>query len=371
ISTINYEFLGSSSSGVVYGTSEKNNILSVYGSILNATHPGVNGSGGLFNITYNGTLTLRYTTAIYANGTVVHTYYNDSDDDDDDDDDGDGGGGGSGGGGGVGTPLPDEFDVFPDTMKITIRQDEIKRETIIITNNLDTTLNISDINPGRLERFVAGITPESILLLPRESAKVSIDFFAREDETPDTYIGRITVKGGRTTETINTIIEVQEKEPLFDVTVNLNKESYTPGEPVIATIGVTNFGDLTDIDVLLRTELKTFDGKTLAFEEGSYAIENYQLQVVNKLTIPRNTQIGEYIFYARATYEEQGIRATGSKLFAVEDPSFSPLFDTGNFFILILLPIVTLVIVIVAIIIFVNLRKKQPIQTNIQPAINS
>jgi len=59
-----------------YGYNERGTITSVYGSRLDNAAAGVDGSGNLFNITYTGTLTLRYALFVYTNDTREYVYYN-------------------------------------------------------------------------------------------------------------------------------------------------------------------------------------------------------------------------------------------------------------------------------------------------------
>ncbi|MBU0466746.1 MAG: hypothetical protein KJ718_01125 [Nanoarchaeota archaeon] len=350
-------FLGPTSEAT-YGYNEKNNVLSVYGSRLDSTRTGVSGSGELFNVTFSDSVSLRYTLEIYANESEIYTYYNTSAVPTP----GDNTGGGSGGGGGG---QANEFDISPNMIRIILKQGETKRETVTLTNKLTTPIEISSISGSDdLNKFIAGYLPDPpITLLPGESTNLDIDFFARENETPETYIGKITIKGGGTTKTINTIIEIQEKEPLFDVTVNLEKNQYSPGETTIATIQIENFGDLKNIDVLLHYALKDFEGNILTFQEGSYAIENYKLQVIGKLKVPIDTKVGDYIFYAKATYPRQGISAaTGSQVFTVGDFGLSPVFGPGNTFLLILILIILIAIVVVTIILYLGSRKKKQLE---------
>jgi len=59
-----------------YGYNTRGSITSVYGSRLDNSATGVTGNGNLFNITYTGTLTLRYALFVYANDSREYVYYN-------------------------------------------------------------------------------------------------------------------------------------------------------------------------------------------------------------------------------------------------------------------------------------------------------
>ncbi|MBU1103717.1 MAG: hypothetical protein KJ600_04140, partial [Nanoarchaeota archaeon] len=346
-------FLGSQDAGeATYSYNEKNNIVSVYGSRLDSTQTGVSSSGELFNITYDGTVSLRYTLEISSDGTETYTYYNTtpvtvvvtS------------GGGGGGGGGGAATP--NQFSISPNILKVTLNQGETKRETVTIKNNLNSKLTIESAESGDLKKFIAGFTPDfPIPILSEESLELDIDFFSRQDEVPETYVGQIAVTGGSTTKTINTIIEIQEKKPLFDVTLNLDKDQYSPEENVIAAIGIENYGDLKDIDLLVFYALKDFNGNTLASKEESYAIENYKLEFVGKLKLPKGTENGDYVFYVKATYPQKGTTATASQIFTVGDFGFSPVLGQSSIFLAVIIALAVIAVIVVTIILFFNTRK--------------
>lgn len=59
-----------------YGYNTRGSITSVYGSRLDNSAQGVTGNGNLFNITYTGTLTLRYALFVYVNDSREYVYYN-------------------------------------------------------------------------------------------------------------------------------------------------------------------------------------------------------------------------------------------------------------------------------------------------------
>lgn len=53
-----------------YGYTTRDNLLSVYGSQTNSTRPGVSGDGDLFEITYDGEISLNSITIVYSNGST-------------------------------------------------------------------------------------------------------------------------------------------------------------------------------------------------------------------------------------------------------------------------------------------------------------
>ena len=189
---------------------------------------------------------------------------------------------------------------------------------------------------------------------------MNIDFFARKDIRPDVYTGEIKIKTPESTETLPTIFQVVGEEPLFDVITALDRDEYAPGEVAMATVDIQNFGDKKNIDVIVHYAIKNFAGEELVFEEGSYAIENYKLQLVGKLRVPRDAQLGDkLIFYVKVTYPQQDISSSASSVFTVIEPRFSPLGGAANIFLLILIPLAVIAIIIVTIVIIFNV-KNQP-----------
>lgn len=346
VSAQQYNILGSTSQAT-YGTNSKNGVFSVYGSILNSTSPGVNVSGNIFNVTHSGDLSLRYTLEVYKDGTETYTYYNISASPTTDT--GTSGGGGSGGGGGAG-----QFTVSPSLLKVMVTQGETVTETVSITNKLNSVLEVSPSADENLRDFVV-FDETSITLLPGETKSMEVHFFAKTDEVPEVYTGAITFESSGTTKAVSTIVEVKEKKPLFDVTVDLDKTEYSPGDNVIAIIQLENFGELRNIDVLLYYALKDFEGNVLMFKEESYAIENYKLQIVGKLKIPEDAEPNDYIFYAKTSYGN--VIATGSQVFSVDNVGFSPT-GIGKTFLYILVPLVAIIILVVTLILYLKTRKK-------------
>lgn len=349
-----YNFLGPTPNNATYGSSTTGGFLSVYGSRLDSSQTGVSGSGNLFNVTYTGgSLTLRYTLEIYGNGTEIYTYYNNSDEPEvvivDS-------GGPSGGGSGKATPLLNQpsnsFDITPDLIKVTLAQGETSSNSFTITNRLNSNLNISSIEAtGDITKFIASISHENLVLLPGESVRVNIDFFARVNDLSEAYTGQIIIRDSNgESKILNVIVEINEDSPLFDVVVDLEKDQYLPGELVISVMEIENFGELRDIDVLLYYSIQDFEGNTIVFKEESYAIENYKLQLVGRLELPEDTEPGQYVYYARAKYGE--VLATGSQAFTVSDVSFSP--DSTMYFVV---GIIIIAILVVTLVLYFALRK--------------
>jgi len=232
------------------------------------------------------------------------------------------GGGPSGGGAAVTIP---NFEIDKNLIKILIKQGETQRETIEIKNNMATSINISLDADENLKEFML-ISEESFSLSQKESKNVFIDFFTKEDEIPQVIIGRIIVKNEKTgeKETINVIIEIKERKPLFDMIVDVLTKEVTPQSNVKAEIRILNLGDLNNMDISIYSAIKDFDGNVLSFKKEDIAI-NKELEITRKLRVPRGTAYGTYIFYSEAYYGN--INASSTDTFeVVEKKAIKPYF---------------------------------------------
>jgi len=232
------------------------------------------------------------------------------------------GGAVAGGGGGGGTSLAKKtyFKLDRDLIKVLIKQGESKRETISITNTGNTVLDMN-IEPKLIERFMV-ISEESFSLDPGEIKLINIDIFAKEDEVPDAYTGKIIIDGDGITKVINVIIEVKERKPLFDVKVDIIEQKLGPGGYVKANIKIINMGDLKPIDILFYYAIKNFDGSILSYKEESLAIDE-ELNIMRTLKIPEDILSDYYVFYSKVSYEDYSkvpyeyIKAVGSDVFEI------------------------------------------------------
>lgn len=202
------------------------------------------------------------------------------------------------GGGGGSTSGIYNFSVDKDLIKIKIKQGEHFREEIVLENFGDS-LNVK-LEYENIGGFIIA-SEENFFIKKSETKKINLDFFAGENEIPDVYAGRIILSGGGIKKTINVIFEVGEKNPLFDVIVNIKKKEIYPGSKLAVSIKLLNMGDLKNIDVLLYYAIKDYEGNTVSYREESLAIKN-ELDLTRKIEFPSDGELGDYIFYAEARY---------------------------------------------------------------------
>jgi hypothetical protein len=239
------------------------------------------------------------------------------------------------GGGGGGIPLG--FTLDKDYIKVSLNQGEGRREIINLTNIGENTLNFT-IKPELIEKFVI-VSEDSFSLKSGESKILNIDFFAKENEIPDAYLGRIIIKGNDFTKSINVIIEVKEKKPLFDVSAHVAPKEVVEGGEVKADIKIINVGDLKNIDVLLYYAVKDFGGHILSFREETVNIKD-ELSINRKLRIPRDVPFGTYVFYLKASYGN--ISASSTDTFMVIEK-----IKIFNFILLIIIALLSILIYLI------------------------
>lgn len=213
------------------------------------------------------------------------------------------------GGGGVG--IISNFIVDKDLIKVLIKQGGSQREIIRINNIGNIALNITI--ESSLDKFMV-ISEESFSLSAGESKEIFIDIFAKEEEIPDAYTGKITIKGGNIEKIINVIIEVKERRPLFDVSLEVLSKELKQGGNVKADFHISNLGDLKNIDISLYYSIEDFEGNIITFKEESISIDE-QLDITRKLRLPKEIPLGNYAFHLKVSYDN--ITASGTDVFEV------------------------------------------------------
>ena len=257
------------------------------------------------------------------------------------------GGGGGGGGAGAITPTP-MFTLSPNILKAFLRQGEIVTQSFTIKNNGVTpiTVNITIGDLGDLGDLVR-LSDNLATLNPGETRTITVDFIARDDTTPDLYMGRIHFESGGVLQYISVALEIETKNPLLDVAVNipLQYQEVSPGDELLAQITLYNLG-ATFGDVSLEYIMRDSNGNTILNQTDSIAIQT-QTSFVKNFKIPSDAPFGEYMLYVRADYS--GKIASASTEFGIVSVS------TREKIYIIL--IISLVVVIAGFIGFIIIRR--------------
>ena len=226
--------------------------------------------------------------------------------------------GGGGGGGLVGVTSKRDFTISKDTLKVVLKQGQTKEETIDVKNTGDVSIDVITYLQA-LKQFIFSPTLDEIkiILNPDEEQMISLTFRAEEDQKPDIYTGKITLKSGSIEKIINTIIEVESAKPLFDVDVEVLPEykSVAPGEEIIIEVSTFNVRGFGRVDVNLEYSIRDFNGNIIVKEEETVAVET-QAKFVRELSIPSDLKQGTYIAAVKVTFEDSV--GTSSDVFEVK-----------------------------------------------------
>lgn len=265
-----------------------------------------------------------------------------------------GSGGGGGGGGGGGTSIT-AFDLEKNLMEVSLIQGETKTEKIKIKNVGSSKITIN-IEPFDLENFVL-IEENNLTLNPGETKEVEIHFFALQDTLPNVYFGKIVFSSGTFKESVVAVIQLKQKQSLFDVNVGIlpNYKTTSPGKKISSLIDLTNIGLRgTAVDVSLSLYL-TDDEKNKISEvsEEVLAVKD-NLTITRKIQVPNSLKVGTYFLIADLRYNN--ITASSYDSFNVEAAKSSNIF-----LILALIILILILSVIIIKVVYVQERKKKKI----------
>jgi hypothetical protein len=193
------------------------------------------------------------------------------------------------------------FDVAPDPLVIDVVIGESDTENIFITNNLGEEIEIV-IDFGDFVEFM-DIDEAVFTLGIGETKSIDAEVYIPYGTAPDSYIGKIRVKGDGDTKDIETIINVEERpeEALFDIYTSMITRRVAPGSDAKAKIELTNVGNIAATDVTLYYAILDFDNNTISYDQERLSIGK-GLTVHRELYLPEEEQDPNYVFYAKVTY---------------------------------------------------------------------
>ena len=248
----------------------------------------------------------------------------------------------SGGGGGGGT-TSSSFTITPTKISTTIKQGETSLESMVITNtgNSLVTISLQESGLGDLIR----ISELSLTLGAGESKIIFLDFLAREDTSPDLYMGKLLISGGGITKEILVVVEVESKESLFDVMLDIPEEfsQVAPGNNMFVKINLFRLQSTEKrVDVTLIYSIRNSLGEEVIQHSETVAVET-SASLIHEFEIHQNMK-GDYILYVQAIYEDTISSASGS--FEVTKTSVSSREKTFILFALCLFIILAVIIYI-------------------------
>ncbi len=214
--------------------------------------------------------------------------------------------------GGGSALLNPSFSLDKSVLKFVLLSGESSGEMLEIENNGDVRLTFN-VSVEGIEDLVI-INEQSFTLKPNESKMIRLDAFAPENHAPGTYAGRISFDAGFVRKIINVIIDIKQRQALFDIKVVPKKTTISPDENAEADIILYNLGTLKPVDVIVFYSLRDLDGNDLAYGEETVAVREQTL-LNRKLRLPENIKPANYLFYSRLSYSNQ--TAVSSSLLTV------------------------------------------------------
>ena len=147
--------------------------------------------------------------------------------------------------------------------------------------------------------------------------RVELVFKALEDEKPDIYPAKIRLESPSKEKEIDTIIEVDSAEPLFDVDVEVlpDSKSVLPGGELLMEINLFNVRGFGRVDVNVEYAIKDFKGNIVASEHETIAVET-QAKFSRSLLAPSDLRPGSYVALVKVTYGDSV--GTSSDIFEVK-----------------------------------------------------
>ncbi len=210
----------------------------------------------------------------------------------------------SSGGGGGGAPPPFlDFTVDPYFITTTLIQQQGKSFDIFVNNTgearMDFTLDVLNISDMVI------LSDEVFSLNAGESKLVKLYLYSLSETPQNVYFGSILVDGEGIEKFAKIVVEVKEREPLFDVKVTVPREyKYVlPGDDLAVLTDMLNVGMYgTAVDVGLYLYITDLD-KILIYERQKEVLAVETNLTVNRiLNIPFSTNPGTYLVLGEMTY---------------------------------------------------------------------
>jgi hypothetical protein len=205
-----------------------------------------------------------------------------------------------GGGGGAGSKL---FLVQPEFITTTVIQQQGKSFDLTINNTGTSFLNLILATENLTNKAI--LSDEAITLSPGESKIVKLYLYALSSTAPGVYFGKIVVSEGLVQKEVKIVLEVKEREPLFDVKITVPPEykSVKAGEDISVIVKMLNVGLYgTAVDVELILYITDLD-RVILYETSKeiIAVET-NLSVNRILHVPFDARSGTYLVLGDVKY---------------------------------------------------------------------
>jgi len=211
-----------------------------------------------------------------------------------------GGNGGGGSSGGSRSRSIINFEIEPDIIKVQLKNNQETIQKVTVTNTGNRILSFT------VENFPDYISPSetSFSISPGSFKTIYFHISTLDIFEPEVYLSSVLIKTQNLQKVLTIILEVVEKEPLFDTELHVAEKVYSPGDIVKADIKITNLGELKLDDVFLLYAIKDNEENSINSREETLAIEK-ELILKRELKIPEDAPSGNYIFYTRVLYGDK------------------------------------------------------------------
>jgi len=241
------------------------------------------------------------------------------------------------------------FSVEPNYFKISLKQGASLTRTLKVSNigNQNISINLLIQN---VQEFIT-LSDEFFSIDFGKTKVVTLDFGAKLNTPVGQYNGVLLVNSSSGSIEIPIVIDINARVFDFEVKVLVFEEykSVKPGEMVLATISIINLKDSLSSEVNLYYAIKDLYGNIYDSSEDNFLLDSPVVFQKN-LTLPKEASVGDYIFYARASYFN--FSAIDSDLFESGSRFNFKAFFQYSFFII-------LIIVLSAIVVFLFLRYRR------------
>ena len=269
-----------------------------------------------------------------------------------------GGGGGGGSGKGIRKKITTKgITTDKEKIKISLRQNETKTESLLIKNIGDKKINLSLLIPNSEIKNLVKLSKANFELASGEEIKIILEFSAININAPALFLGKLIIQGNEIKKEIPIAIEILPEKTLFNIKVNILEKYSTvsSGEEIYAKINLYDFkiesNEKTKFDYIIKDD----ENNILFSEKEEKIIEKEDIEFIKSFKAPNNAKSGIYILYAIAEYKDN--LAISSDWFSIgEKPAPKPSF---NFPYIILIIILFLILLIILYFLSKKNKKKQ------------
>lgn len=227
-----------------------------------------------------------------------------------------GGGGGGGGVVGGGGDISDSeyFTVDKELIKTVMRVGDVLKVSLRINSEYGSSLDFGlETDMGKY----LSISDQNFTLGPNKQKEVFLIFYTSSKTEPGVYVGKLKVVTNKKTVEIPIILEIETREVIFDVSLNIPiayKIVY-PGDIVVLQFTIFNLGKVGKVDVNIDYFIKDFEGNTLVSSQDIMSVED-KTSFSRTIRLPYELDPKSYVAIAQVRYD--AFVGTSSDTFEVE-----------------------------------------------------